>query len=272
MKKTLPYFPAFFVILFLLPSLAKGQFEVALGYLNSTPSGAMSTFIPRSSHGVSMDLAYRIPKTKLTFGFQFGYSQYGFEKREETYRFENGYSGNINVEVSNLFTNNSLYLRYDILNDVFVQPYLLVGGGFSNISTDLSIIDPREEFTSDCPKPLEISTLISDRTTYLLLGGGMRFDLSYPFKSLERRKLLFDLRLTYLNGGDVRYMSLNKPNRVPITRGNENVYFDFASSAQPDVIHEYHAGSSYRTAMQFVTINAGLFITIEKWSWDWLDF
>jgi hypothetical protein len=272
MKKIFTYYFAFFAAFFLFPSLVQAQFEAGIGYLNGTPSSTMRSYITRSSHGISVDLAYRIPKTNLSVGVQFAVSQYGYEKREETYRFDNGYEGNVNVEVTNFFTNNSMYLKYDILDNVFAQPYLLLGGGFSNFSTELSIIDPREEFTSDCPKPLEITTLIRDRTSYLLLGGGLRFDLSYPFKSLQRRKVLFDLRLTYLNGGEVRYMSLNEPNITPTTVGRENILFNFASAAQPDVIHEYHAGSSYRTTMQFITVNAGIFIVLEKWNWEWLDF
>jgi len=272
MKKIFSYYFVFFAAFFLFPSLAQAQFEIGIGYLNSNPSGAMGSYITRSSHGLSMDLAYRIPKTNLSVGIQFAGSEYGFERREETYRFANGYEGNVNVEVSNFFTNNSLYLKYDILDNVFAQPYLLFGGGFSSFSTELSITDPREEFTSDCPKPLETTTLISDRTGYLLLGGGLRFDLSYAFKSLERRNVLFDVRLTYLNGGEVRYMSLNEPNITPTTVGRENVLFNFASTAQPDIIHEYHAGSSYRSSMQFVTLNAGIIIVPGKWDWDWLGF
>lgn len=271
MKKIVIHYFVFFVALFLLPSLAQAQFELGFGYLNSTPSGAMGTYIPQSSHGISMDFAYRIPRTNLSVGVQFGGSEYGSERREDTYRFNNGYEGTVNVEVANLFTNNSMYLKYDILDNVFAQPYLLFGGGFSNFSTELSITDPREEFTSNCPKPLENNTLISDRTGYLLFGGGMRFDLSYAFKSLERRNVLFDIRLTYLNGAEVSYMSLNEPNASPTTVGRENVLFDFASAAQPDVIHEYHAGSSYRTKMQLVTINAGIIIVPGKWNWDWFE-
>jgi hypothetical protein len=259
MKNRLIFLTAFLMPLLLIPTFSQAQFEVGLGYLNSTPRGPMSTYINRASHGFSTDLAYRIPKTKLSVGVQFAISDYGYEKREELYRFDNGYEGNVDVEIYNLFTNNSAYIKYDIVDNGFAQPYLFFGGGLSNISTDLSIIDPREAFTSDCPKPLETTTLVSDRTSYLLLGGGLRFDLSYPFKSLQRRTWLFDVRLNYLNGGEVRFMSLNEPNNNLTTARGENVSFDFVSAAQPDVIHEYHAGSSYRTHMQFITVNAGLF-------------
>lgn len=262
MKKRLLFLVSFLMTLVLVPSLSHAQLEVGIGYLHSSPRGSMSNYINRAAHGLSTDFAYRIPRTNLSIGVQFAISEYGYEKREERYRFDNGYEGNVNVEIYNSFSNNSAYLKYDILNNVFVQPYLFFGGGFSNIYTELSIIDPREEFTSDCPKPLESTTLVSDRTSYLLLGGGFRFDLSYPFKSLERRKLLFDIRINYLNGGDVLYMSLDEPtiNNTPV--GGENVSFDFVSAAQPDIIHEYHAGSSYRTHMQFITVNAGLFYVL----------
>lgn len=262
MKKIFFLIPSFLLTLFLFPAASKAQFEVGVGYLNSNPSGMMSKFIPRAAHGISTDLAYRIPRTNLSVGLQFAASEYGSEQREEKYRFENGYEGNVNVEVYNLFSNNSLYLKYDLKNDVFAQPYFLFGGGISSFSTDLTIIDPREEFTSDCPKPLETTTLLRDRTSYLMMGGGIRFDLSYPFKSLQRKKFLFDLRLTYLNGGDVRFMSLNHPNPSNMPNRTENVFFDFASAAQPDVIHEYHAGSSYRSRMQLVTVNAGISIVL----------
>lgn len=253
-----------FSFLFLTPSVSHAQFELGIGYLHSTPRGPMSTYMNGVGHGFSMDIAYRIPRTNLSVGLQFAESRYGFEEREDKYRFTNGYEGNVNVEIYNYFSNNNAYLKYDLLNDIFAQPYVFIGGGLSRIYTDLSIIDPREEFTSDCPKPLETSTLIKDRTSYLLLGGGLRFDLSYPIKSLEKRKLLLDIRMNYLNGGEVRYMSLNKPNVNTSFLPAENVLINFASIAQPEVIHEYHAGSSFQTRMQLITLNASLIYVFNK--------
>lgn len=262
---------AVITVLFLIPSISNAQFEFAIGYQNSSPSGAMSTFITQPSHGFSVDLAYRIPSTNLSFGTQISQSNYGHERREDTYRFDNGYEGTVNVDITNIHGNASLYLKYDLLKDVFAMPYLIAGGGISHFSTDLSIMDPREEFTSDCPKPLETSTLVSDQTGHLFLGGGMRFDFSYVFKSLERRNVLFDFRVTYLDGGEVRYMSMNAPGGVVLPGSSENVLFDFASAAQPDIIHEYHAGSSYRTKMQMLTINLGLTLVPGKWDWSWFE-
>jgi hypothetical protein len=259
MKNTHVYLFFILVALLSFPITSQAQFEVGLGYLNSTPSGVMGNYIDRAGHGVSMDFAYRIPRTNLSVGIQFAASNYGYEKREDKYRFDNGYEGNVDVRIYNEFTNNSAYLRYDFLNQVFAQPYLLFGGGISGFSTELTIMDPREQFTSDCPKPLETATLLRDRTSYLMMGGGLRFDLSYPIKSLERRKVLFDLRLSYLNGAEVSYMNLNEPSNNSVTYRGENVIFDFTSAAQPEVIHEYHAGSAFRTRMQFVTVNASIF-------------
>jgi len=253
-----------FSFVFFCPTVSQAQFELGMGYLHSKPRGPMSTYMNGSGHGFSMDIAYRIPRTNLSVGFQGGVSQYGFEEREDSYRFANGYEGNINVEIYNYFSTNNLYLRYDLANDVFTQPYLFIGGGLSRIYTDLSLFDPREEFTSDCPKPIETTTLLKDGTSYLLLGAGLRFDLSYPIKSLERRKLLLDIRVNYLNGGEVRYMSLNKPVSNPPGLPAENILISFASAAQPEVIHEYHAGSSFQTRMQLITVNAGLFFVFNS--------
>lgn len=264
MNLTLRISAVVFSLVFFFPTVSKAQFELGMGYLNSTPRGPMSTYMNGVGHGFSMDIAYRIPRTNLSVGLQFAESRYGFEEREDRYRFNNGYEGNVNVEIYNYFSNNNAYLKYDLLKDAFAQPYLFIGGGLSRIYTDLSIMDPREVLTSDCPKPLETTTLLKDRTSYLLLGGGLRFDLSYPIKSLERRKLLFDIRLNYLNGGEVRYMSLNKPNVNPSVLPSENVLINFASTAQPEIIHEYHAGSSFQTRMQLMTVNASLIYVFNK--------
>lgn len=239
----------------LLPMASHGQFELGMGYQNSIPRGNMGSIMQRSSHGFSTDLAYRIPKTKLAIGMQLAFSQYGFQSRQAPYQFDNGYEGVVDVEIFNHFTNNSLYLRYDLLDGALFNPYLLAGAGFSRFSTELTILDPREQFTSDCPKPLETSTLVRDRTSYLLFGGGVMMDLGYLIKSQPKQKYFLDLRVGYQNGRDVRFMTANEP---IVTTGNsqrENVYFDFVSEAQPDVVHEYHAGSTYRSAMRFTTVN-----------------
>lgn len=245
----------------LVPISLKAQFEVGIGYLNSNPKGMMGNFIHSPAHGLSADFAYQIPNTKFTVGLQFASSNYGIEKREESYRFNNGYEGNVRVEVFNSFTNNNLYFRYDILDQGFTQPYLFLGAGFTSFSTELVIIDPREEFTSDCPKPLERSTLLNDRATNLVYGGGMRFDLGYPIKSLQKNKTFLDFRIGYLNGGQVSYLNVNQPNN-PINSNIENVGFDFVSESQPDVVHRYFAGTSYRTKMQFLTLNASIIIVL----------
>jgi len=246
----------------LFPQISQGQFEVGIGYQHSSPRSVMGNIMQRPGHGFSTDLSYRIPKTKLAVGLQLAFLQYGFQTREETYRFDNGYEGVVDVEVFNYFTNNGLYLRYDLLRAGLINPYLLAGAGTSLFSTELSILDPREEFTSDCPKPLESSTLVRDRTSNLFFGGGLMLDLGYIIKSQPTEKYFFDLRLGYQNGGNVRFMTANEPTFATGNSRGENVYFDFASEAQPDVFHEYHAGSTFRSAMRFANINAGFFMRL----------
>jgi hypothetical protein len=246
------------------PSISHAQFEFGVGYQYSNPRGNMGSILEKPAHGIFTDLAYRIPKTRLAVGMNLAFSQYGFQERQETYQFDNGYEGVVDVEVYNSFTNNSLYLRYNLLDAGLINPYLLAGAGFSRFSTNLTILDPREEFTSDCPKPLETSTLIQDRTSYLLFGGGVMMDFGYLIKSQPKDRYFLDLRLGYQNGGDVRFMTANEPNLVTGNSQEENVYFDFVSEAQPDVVHEYHAGSAYRSAMRFMSFNVGFYMRLGR--------
>ncbi|MHA7131202.1 hypothetical protein [Algoriphagus namhaensis] len=258
MKTTRIYLLAAFA---LLPFLAQAQLEVGMGYLHSTAQGPMGRNIDRAAHGYTFDLGYQLPFSRFGFGIQIGGSQYGFQEQTGTYQFSNGYEGEVNVETTHFFSTVNAFTTYSLLEEGFIQPYLQLGGGLSTISTELEIFDPRENFTSDCPKPLETSTLIRDVTPYVLLGGGMRLDLSYPFKSLERKKLLLDLRVNYLSGGEVRYLGTkeNQPNTPP---QGENVSFDFVSASRPDVVHEYHVGTSYLSRFELITFNAGLIFVI----------
>jgi len=240
-------------------SVSFAQFSVGAGYLNSQPSGLMNTYIQKASHGAFIEGLYQVPKTRISFGLNLSISSYGFNKRNDAYLFDNGYEGEVDVEISNSFTTSNLFVQYDLLPEGFIRPYVMVGVGLSKFWTDLEILDPREEFTSDCPKPVESTVLLKDRTTQFMMGGGLRFDLSYPIKSLSKDYLLFDIRLTYLGGGDVRYMNVNEPQIISnTTLKGENVNISFVSEAQPDIIHEYHAGKSYNSPLQLVNIQAGL--------------
>ncbi len=240
--------------------LSFAQFSAGVGYLNSQPSGLMDTYIQKAAHGAYIEGLFTLPNTRLSIGLNLSFSGYGFEKRNDRYLFDNGYEGEVDVEISNNFGHSNLFLQYDLAPEGFAQPYVLLGVGLSKFWTDLEILDPREEFTSDCPKPVESAVLLKDRTTHFMLGAGLRFDLSRPIKSLSKDYLLFDIRVSYLGGGDVSYMNVDEPQLSGPSTVNikgENVVVDFVSEAQPDIIHEYHAGKSYGSPMQLVSIQAG---------------
>lgn len=237
-------------------SPAFAQIGISAGYQNSKALGLMSTNINRATHGAFFE-GFAYLKRGLSVGVQFAYARYGYQETEDYYQFNNGYEGNINVEVGNYMVNNHLYLQYEFLPEAFIRPYVLAGVGITKFYSDLNIDDPREEFTSDCPKPLEYDILQRDRTANFMLGTGLKFNVGALFD--YDNECLLDVKINYLGGGQARYMNLNAPDsRVVSPAKGENVAFGFASQAQPDVVHQYHVGRSYTSPMQMLTVQVGL--------------
>lgn len=240
---------------------AWAQFGLGFGYLNSQPTGLMGQYI-RAAHGLALEGTGKIRNSPLSVGLNLSYSAYGFQSREGYYFFENGYQGVVDIEITNQFTLISPFLRLHLSENHFIQPYVQAGFGMARFWTSLEILDPREEFTSDCPKPLESDVLLSERTFQTNFAAGVQMDFSKIIKSLDQNVLRFDLRATYTRGGEVHYMSLDAPassGNQTLTQNGENVSIPFASENQPDVVHQYHAGRSYRTALQTFGLQAGLF-------------
>ncbi len=254
--KKLQYTFLFFCFVLCLASSGFAQIGINVGYQNSKALGLMSTNINKAAHGGFFE-AFAYLKKGLSVGVQFAYSRYGYQENKDYYQFENGYEGIIDVEVGNYLVNNHLYLQYDFLSESFIRPYVTAGVGITKFYSDLNIDDPREEFTSDCPKPLEYDILLKDRTANFMLGTGLKFNIGALFD--YDNECLLDVKVNYLGGGQVRYMNLNAPdsNLVSPSKG-ENIGFGFASQAQPDVVHQYHIGRSYTSPMQMLTVQVGL--------------
>ncbi len=247
----------FLLVFFGLVSQGFAQIGISAGYLNSRASGLMSTNINKATHGFFFEAFGYIKGSNLAVGVQFAHTRYGYQKNEDYYQFNNGYEGIIDVEVGNYFNNNNLFLQYDFLKKSFVRPYVLAGAGITKFYSDLNIDDPRESFTSDCPKPLEHDILLKDRTVNFMLGTGVKFNIGALFD--YHNEFLLDLKVNYLGGGQVRYMNLNAPSsRIVSPSKGENVAFDFVSQAQPDVVHQYHVGRSYASPMQMISVQVGL--------------
>ncbi len=230
-------------------------------YMLGSPLGSMNYTINRVH---SFHLAYEIPlgKSPLTFGFEMGVGSYGREKTDQYYRFDNGDQMLAPVSVTNNMVQAGLALNYIPMPSSWVSPVLTARLGGARLGTHLSIEDPRESHTVDCPVPLVSETLQRDLSFTYGLGAGLRFDLGRAFPSLDNNRFFLILSANYLAGTPVSYMSVNPPQHAFNTgEGVESVNIRFASEAQPEIHHEYHSGYLYRTRLEMVQFGFGITMT-----------
>lgn len=252
-----------FIFLFAFIGLTQntlGQWGVGMGYVYSDPMNAMGLDIDRS-HGLRLSIAYQIPHSKFEFLTEANFSLYGNETFNRDFSIDGETFANMEMNVVNLMTTYNLSGRYYLLsNNASVEPYVQIHAGVSVFNTRLTIDDPREEYTSDCPKPLVSDLLTRDATFVSGVGLGSRIHLTKKEDRTLKGSIFLDVQASYLAGGNVSYMVVDEPGKLSAQNqsGRDEISLEFASEAQPEVIHEYHTGYLYTNPMQMMNFNITL--------------
>jgi hypothetical protein len=252
MKKA--FLLSFSAVMIAFSGFSQGEF--GFGYANSTPQGLMSRNI-RSIHSFVMDYGVRMKQLPLYVGLNMSFGTYGNSSNNRWYEFPDGTGMLAPVSVSNSVIAAGLQGRYEVPADWSLKPYASASAGMSHFKTRLTIEDPREIHTNECPVPLEDEVLKADNSWFTGLGLGLRLDLSTIMKnSMEKGIIFFDFSAHYLRGSTVEYMSVNAPDPTIAAGFNpenvSSVTLDFASAANPEIIHKYHTGYLYRTPMELI--------------------
>jgi len=258
MKKTLLLCS---VLFFSLTLETQAQFTIQTSYLLGLPQGEMSLNI-RQSHTASALFLYNMPETPFSFGVELGYGGYGSETTAQQYQLTNGDEITADVNVFNAITQLQAVAQLELTPPgTRLAPYVQGKIGWHIYGTTLTIEDPREAYTSDCPKPLETNLLSRDAVFIGNVGLGMR----YNFINIENFdgspfQVYLDFNIGYNFGATASYMSVNPPSQGQTNTG-ENVNIEFASEAQPDVITEYNVGKLYTTPIEFIEMRFGFGIS-----------
>lgn len=260
MKYLSKFLVALLSLFFLMPQQGFSQLEIGLNYNNGDPQGLMSRYI-RRAHGLSLDFMSRLgEKSRFSLGVSLGTSGYGSSQDQQEYVFDDGTSIDADVSINNTLSNVSVISRFELLPQArLFNPYLQAQFGASFFRTNLSISDPREEYTSDCPKPLETDLLSSDVTASFAFGVGTRLNLTNLFGGDSQQDGIFlNLSMQYLLGGNVEYMNQNPPSgNIPNGSEANPVMLRFASEAQPDNIQSYESGYRYRSQLDMLEFKIG---------------
>lgn len=228
------------------PAMAIGQSwnqEWSIGYVFTTPTGGMKQNI-NNGNGLIFDFHLLSPSKRYSVGAEVNYTIYGFDESSQKYDFPDGTSANMDVDVTNAFTNLVAVGRFYMKTKGFILPYINGKAGYAWYRTNLSIYDP-DDF--DQCTPVEKDILYHDGTFIASAGGGVRFDISNIFKKTHPQTFYIDLSSSFTRGNKILYMNTDGPD--PSVHTSMNSRSDEVQAAfintQTKIIHQHHVGYLY---------------------------
>ncbi len=230
-------------------SYAQWSREFSIGYSFANPAGQMSHYI-KQGNGIVADFHFISPQNKFSFGVDLNYTVYGFDKTRQQYSFPDGTTADMNINVTNSFTNLTASGRYNLITGKKLTPYVGFKAGYSFFDTELTITDPNDW---DSCSPVETDILKKDGTFIYSIGGGVKYDLSNLFKKMRNEFLYLNLSCFYTQGGMVNYMSTDAPaaNHGSMSSQARDVEASFINN-QTQVIHKHHVGYVYSSYAQMM--------------------
>lgn len=223
-----------------------------LGYTYMAPAGGMKNHI-QDGHGITADY-YLIPMGKqFAVGAEFTHTQYGREKTNQLYTFDDGTTAPMDIIVYNGINSISFVGRYFLRRNGLLMPYINGKSGYSWFRTTLNIYDPVD--TDQCV-PVESGLLMKDGTFFVSAGAGIQYDLTRLLTKEESNRLIITLGLNQFWGGNVRYMNSDAPG--PHHPASESEVMAQFINTQTQVVHEHHVGYVYRSKARMTDFRIGL--------------
>lgn len=231
-----------------------------MNYGFTLPTGGMKSYI-RNGHGLSMNMLFEAPSSRVAAGLELSYTGYGHSKSKMDYTFADG-----SVAPMNLVVNNSIFgvmgiTRVYFVLDGPVRPYATFRAGYTFFATNLSIIDPDN---GDSCEPLESAILSRDGTMAYSAGGGIRIDIAWLAKNVDRGKYFIDLSSNILQGGRVNYMNEDAPDPGTSHQRNTRAKEVEARFINTDtqVVHAHHVGYLYNSFVQMMDFRLGINVNL----------
>jgi hypothetical protein len=234
--------------------------ELNAQYLYAKPLGPMGSIIDQG-HGFGTNFGFVTPDSKLAFGVDLGFAQYGRDKSRQEYTFEDGSVAPMDVIVSNTFINAVAYSRYYLSTAGLVQPYLTGKLGYSAFSTHLNIYDPDD---NDHCEPVDDDVLHRDGTFIASIGAGAKVDFATIFKRMQKGRFHFDASVSFIQGGEVRYMNADAPHTQHQHNSSPDADVVTAGflNTQTQIVHEHHVGYLYSSVLQMTDLRVGVTMNI----------
>ena len=247
---------------FLFFSANSQQWKFTGNYSLGIPKQEMGKNI-QPAHSLQAGVMYQLPGElkRLSLGVELGIGMYAYKTIDQTFQFDNNTSTVLPVDYSSNVFNANIQARFNLLSDKnFIIPYINAKGGLYNFYSSIYIGDPEDD--GGC-RALEQENIISDKTMYWSVGGGLQIDPAILSKNKERGRLIIDISANTIQGGSLNYINtkhlmspqdINDPDGKPL-----EVKFINASTQS---IHEHTVAQVYTSPLRMLEFRAGITVQL----------
>lgn len=214
-------------------------------------------------HSLQVGALYQLPgKLKnLSVGFELGIGSYAQKRIDQSFTFDN-ITSIVPVNYTSNAFNANLQARFDLLDTrkSMVTPYINARAGMYNLFSNIFVEDPHDP--NGC-RVLERESIINAKTLYWSIGGGIQLNPAIFSKDKYKRRLLIDLGVNTIRGGDISYINTKHLlDAAPDDNGKPlNVRF---VNAATNSIHEHKVAQVYTSPLRLFEIRAGITVMLGK--------
>jgi hypothetical protein len=237
------------------------QMDLGFGYTNQTPLGDMSGNIS-AAQGFHFQMGYRFPFAgkQLVASIETGNGRYGKQKVTQSFQNEDmSTAAEYPVNYINFASFNHLNIRYELVRNKNIIPYVQVLGGHQSLGTRVRINVYDENNRDDCA-PLENEVTFRKGTMVAGYGAGLLMKLGARSKCSQQRGTSLNLSVTRIHGRKVEYVNV-KQLEQPVTTGpppdSKPLTMPFVN-INTNRIHNHTVAQLYNSPLQQLQIKLGL--------------
>ena len=238
------------------------QLEMGFGYSNQTPLGNMAENIS-PAHGFNFQLGYRLPFAGKQFvaSFETGNGRYGKQKVTQSFQNEDmSTAAEYPVNYINFASFNHLNLRYELVKNKNVTPYVQVLGGRQSLGTRVRINVYDENNRDDCA-PLENEVTYRKGTMVWGYGAGLLMKLGARSKCSQQSGTSLNLSVTRIHGGRIDYVNVKQLEEPVATQpapdDSKPLTMQFVN-INTNRIHNHTVAQLYNSPLQQLQVKLGL--------------
>lgn len=243
------------------------QFDFGFGYSNQSPLGDMAGNI-NAANGFNLNVGYRLPFAGNHFvvSYETGSGRYGKKKVTQYFQSEDmSTPAEYPVNYINFANYNHLNLRYELLKNKTIIPYVQVLGGYQSLGTRVRINVYDENNRDDCA-PLENEVTFRKGSMTFGYGAGLLMKLRSKAPCNPFGGTSINVSVSRIHGKRIDYVNV-KQLEQPVTTQPTNddskpLTMQFVN-LNTNHIHNHTVAQLYNSPLQQLNVKLGLLFDLK---------